>query len=172
MEGLGEMVTPKGFLGTMETIPAQQILGNLLGKRFLYSILFFRPLFGHSQRQWLGSNISLVYTKKGAIRLWSCPLAWLAWHGEEIPGRLCRGVVTSGLAYSLDPYGNRVVVAEIRGEAQDADLAVLRWAAARGLALMAMLRVSPLEQVDLDRLFARLLDDTQWAGFAQADRPR
>lgn len=63
-------------------------------------------------------------------------------------------------------------VAEIRGEAQDADLAVLRWAAARGLALMAMLRVSPLEQVDLDRLFARLLDDTQWAGFAQADRPR
>ncbi len=56
-------------------------------------------------------------------------------------------------------------VAEIRGEAEDADLAVLRWAAARGLALMTMLRVSPLEQPDLDRLFARLLDDRQWTGF-------
>ncbi|GLH77801.1 TetR family transcriptional regulator [Bradyrhizobium sp. SSBR45G] len=58
-------------------------------------------------------------------------------------------------------------VAEIRDEADDADLAVLRWAAARGLALMTMLRVSPLEQPELDRLFARLLDDRQWTGFEQ-----
>lgn len=58
-------------------------------------------------------------------------------------------------------------VAEIRTEAEDADLAVLRWAAARGLALMAMLRVSPLEQAELDRLFARLLDDRQWGSFEQ-----
>lgn len=63
-------------------------------------------------------------------------------------------------------------VAEIRAEAGDADLAVLRWAAARGLALMAMLRVSPLPQPDLDRLFARLLDDGQWTAFEQAGTPR
>jgi AcrR family transcriptional regulator len=58
-------------------------------------------------------------------------------------------------------------VVEIRGEAGDADLAVLRWAAARGLALMALLRVSPLDQAEMDRLFARLFDDRQWAGFEQ-----
>ncbi|WP_257166626.1 TetR/AcrR family transcriptional regulator [Bradyrhizobium sp. SRS-191] len=63
-------------------------------------------------------------------------------------------------------------LAEIRGEADDAELAVLRWAAARGLALMAMLRVSPLEPAELDRLFARLLDDRQWDRFAQDDSPK
>ncbi|BAM90601.1 TetR family transcriptional regulator [Bradyrhizobium oligotrophicum S58] len=63
-------------------------------------------------------------------------------------------------------------VLEVRAEARDADLAVLRWAAARGLALMTMLRVSPLEQPDLDRLFARLLDDSQWTAFEQAGAPR
>ncbi|WP_315786504.1 MULTISPECIES: TetR/AcrR family transcriptional regulator [unclassified Bradyrhizobium] len=56
-------------------------------------------------------------------------------------------------------------VLEIRDQAVDADLAVLRWAAARGLALMTLLRVSPLEQGEMDRLFARLLDDRQWTGF-------
>jgi len=39
----------------------------------------------------------------------------LAWYGPDVPGRFCPGVVTSGLAYSLDPYGNRVVVARLKG---------------------------------------------------------
>ena len=41
----------------------------------------------------------------------------LAWHGPQSPGRFCAGPVTTGLAYALDPYGNRVVVAEIEGRA-------------------------------------------------------
>ena len=39
----------------------------------------------------------------------------LAWYGPDVPGRFCPGVVTSGLAYALDPYGNRVVVATLKG---------------------------------------------------------
>jgi len=41
----------------------------------------------------------------------------LAWHGDEVPGRFCPGLVTSGLAYSLDPFANRVVVATLAGRA-------------------------------------------------------
>lgn len=37
----------------------------------------------------------------------------LAWHAPELPGRFCPGEVTDGLAFSLDPYGNRVAVATI-----------------------------------------------------------
>ncbi|MGJ4997884.1 TetR/AcrR family transcriptional regulator [Bradyrhizobium sp. HKCCYLS3077] len=62
-------------------------------------------------------------------------------------------------------------LAEIRGEAHDPDLAVLRWAAARGLALMALLRVSPLEASELDRLFERLRDNRQWPGVTADSRP-
>ena len=39
----------------------------------------------------------------------------LAFHGAEVPGRFCPGTVTTGLAWSLDPYANRVAVASIEG---------------------------------------------------------
>lgn len=39
----------------------------------------------------------------------------LAFHGAEVPGRFCPGEVTTGLAWSLDPYANRVAVATIEG---------------------------------------------------------
>lgn len=41
----------------------------------------------------------------------------LTFIGESIPGRICAGEVTTGLAYALDPYRNRVVTAHIRGDA-------------------------------------------------------
>ena len=41
----------------------------------------------------------------------------LAYQDESVPGRFCAGPVTTGLAYSLDPYRNRVVVASIDGRA-------------------------------------------------------
>ena len=53
-------------------------------------------------------------------------------------------------------------VEEIKREAFDPELAVLRWAAARGLALLSMLRLCPIPEADLEPLFARLLDDRQW----------
>jgi hypothetical protein len=46
----------------------------------------------------------------------------LAFHADEIPGRFCPGEITTGLAYSLDPYRNRVVVATIEGRAMSAAL--------------------------------------------------
>jgi hypothetical protein len=41
----------------------------------------------------------------------------LAWHDVNVPGRFCTGPVTTGLAYAMDPYGNRVAVATIEGRA-------------------------------------------------------
>ena len=42
----------------------------------------------------------------------------LAFYADEIPGRFCPGEITTGLAYSLDPYCNPVVVASIAGAAR------------------------------------------------------
>jgi AcrR family transcriptional regulator len=53
----------------------------------------------------------------------------------------------------------------IKAEATDPELAVLRWAAARGLALLAMLRLCPIPEAELEPLFARLIDDRQWTAF-------
>lgn len=58
-------------------------------------------------------------------------------------------------------------VAQIKAEAADPELAVLRWAAARGLALLAMLRLCPIPEGELEGLFARLLDDRQWTALEQ-----
>ena len=46
----------------------------------------------------------------------------LAFHGAEVPGRFCPGDVTTGLAWSLDPYANRVAVATIEGREMAFDL--------------------------------------------------
>jgi hypothetical protein len=39
----------------------------------------------------------------------------LAFHGADVPGRFPPGPITTGLAWSLDPYANRVAVATIEG---------------------------------------------------------
>jgi hypothetical protein len=41
----------------------------------------------------------------------------LAFHADQVPGRFCPGEITTGLAYSLDPYCNPVVVATVQGRA-------------------------------------------------------
>lgn len=46
----------------------------------------------------------------------------LAFHDEQVPGRFCPGEITTGLAYALDPYRNRVAVATIAGRAMAAPL--------------------------------------------------
>ncbi|HEV2650686.1 MAG TPA: TetR/AcrR family transcriptional regulator [Rhizomicrobium sp.] len=55
----------------------------------------------------------------------------------------------------------------IKEEASDADLALLRWVAAWGLALTSMMGLSPLSKKDRARLFERLLDDRQWVGLVE-----
>lgn len=55
-------------------------------------------------------------------------------------------------------------MAAIRDEATDPDLAMLRWAGAMGLLLSSLFGMSPLGKDDHQRLFARLLDDSQWSG--------
>ncbi|WP_342735392.1 TetR/AcrR family transcriptional regulator [Bradyrhizobium sp. B117] len=58
-------------------------------------------------------------------------------------------------------------MAAIREEATDPDLAMLRWAGAMGLLLSSLFGMSPLDKDEHQRLFARLLDDTQWTGLEQ-----
>lgn len=58
-------------------------------------------------------------------------------------------------------------VKAIKAEAADPQLALLRWAAARGLAITAMLGMCPLSEKERSQLFERLLDDAQWTGFAK-----
>ena len=41
----------------------------------------------------------------------------LAFYGALVPGRFCAGKVTTGLAFALDPYANRVAVATLEGRA-------------------------------------------------------
>ncbi|MCS3933768.1 AcrR family transcriptional regulator [Bradyrhizobium elkanii] len=55
-------------------------------------------------------------------------------------------------------------VEAIKAEADDPELALLRWAAARGLLLSSLFGMSPLSKDEHQRLFARLLDDAQWTG--------
>lgn len=60
----------------------------------------------------------------------------------------------------------------IKSEATDPPLALLRWAAAWGLALTSMLGYSSLSDKERDKLFERLLDDKQWASLNKPARPR
>lgn len=59
-------------------------------------------------------------------------------------------------------------VQEIRGDATDPDLALLRWEAAWGLALYEVFGMSPLSDKERERLFDRLLDDRQWTHLERA----
>lgn len=60
----------------------------------------------------------------------------------------------------------------IKAEAPDPDLALLRWAAAQGLALSSLFGLSPLPPADRERLFDRLLDDAQWTPRTGSEAPK
>lgn len=55
----------------------------------------------------------------------------------------------------------------ITAEAADRDLAMLRWAAARGLAVTALLGLCPLDEDTRERLFDALLDERRWSAKAE-----
>jgi hypothetical protein len=83
--------------------PARANLGESLGRTA-------RPIEGDGMRRLLEAAMRRATGEA------------LAWHGEEVPGRFCPGEITSGLAYALDPYGNRLVVASLEGRAMAAPL--------------------------------------------------
>lgn len=58
-------------------------------------------------------------------------------------------------------------VARMKAEARDPELALLRWAAARGLLLSSLFGLSSLTDAERDRLFERLLDDSKWTTLEQ-----
>jgi AcrR family transcriptional regulator len=59
------------------------------------------------------------------------------------------------------------IIKAIKADADDPELALLRWAGARGLALAALLGPCSLSGEERTELFARLLDDEQWTGLAR-----
>src|SRR5258708_29732372 len=54
-------------------------------------------------------------------------------------------------------------VKRINADAADPELALLRWAAARGLALTALFGLCPLSEKERGRLFDHLLDERHWS---------
>lgn len=60
----------------------------------------------------------------------------------------------------------------IKAEAADPELATLRWVAARGLAVTALLGLCPFSEGERERLFDRLLDDRQWPAPPKAGKQR
>ncbi|CCF95759.1 hypothetical protein V4D00_11070 [Ralstonia solanacearum] len=64
------------------------------------------------------------------------------------------------LAGPLD--SSRESARTIAAQATDPDLSLLRWTAARGLVLSAMLGLCPFSDEERARLFDRLQDDSQW----------
>lgn len=60
----------------------------------------------------------------------------------------------------------------IKAEADDPELAMLRWNAARGLALAAMFGLSRLPDEERGQLFDRLLDDRQWSALSKVPPAR
>jgi hypothetical protein len=46
----------------------------------------------------------------------------LAFYPEDVPGRICPGEITTGVAWAMSPYRNRVTVATISGAAMSAAL--------------------------------------------------
>jgi AcrR family transcriptional regulator len=62
-------------------------------------------------------------------------------------------------------------VQAIKAEAEDPDLALLRWTAARGLAITAVLGLCPFSDTERARLFDRLLDNRVWTPLATTAKP-
>jgi AcrR family transcriptional regulator len=60
----------------------------------------------------------------------------------------------------------------VKTEAADPQLALLRWAAAQGLTLMALFGLSPLSDREHAELFDRLRDDRQWSALSQTREQR
>ncbi|CAN7788769.1 TetR/AcrR family transcriptional regulator [Caballeronia sp. LjRoot34] len=61
-------------------------------------------------------------------------------------------------------------VEQIRKEAPDPDLALLRWEAGWGLALYTLFGLSPLSDEERSRLFDQLLDNSRWTSFERPSR--
>jgi AcrR family transcriptional regulator len=72
---------------------------------------------------------------------------------------------------SMSRASDAARVAAVKAEAGDPDLALLRRAAAEGIALSGVFGLSSLSDAERGRLFARLLDDERWGAPAALDSP-
>jgi AcrR family transcriptional regulator len=63
------------------------------------------------------------------------------------------------------------VIKAIKSQAEDPELSLLRWSAARGLVVMTLFGQCPFSDKERDRLFERLLDEKRWTAQTAA-KPR
>jgi AcrR family transcriptional regulator len=82
-----------------------------------------------------------------------------------IVGALAEAPSLLSLTHEIDAK----ITEQIKADAADPDLSMLRWAAARGLALSALFGLCPLSGEERDRLFDRLLDNRQWTALSKAN---
>lgn len=68
---------------------------------------------------------------------------------------------------SITRESDAKMIEAVKAEAADPDMAMLRWAAARGLAVTSLLGFCPLTGEERERLFDRLADDRQWSGLTE-----
>jgi AcrR family transcriptional regulator len=65
-----------------------------------------------------------------------------------------------------------VRVKQLQQEADDSELALLRYFAASGIAFNSLLGISPLSKAARERLFTRLMDDSKWQGGPAQETPK
>lgn len=94
-------------------------------------------------------------------------------HAAEMPNSAApaflAAIVESPDLMALPRMSELKTIAAIKAEAADPELAMLRWAAARGLLFGVLFGMCPIEKPERDDLFARLLDDSQWSGWERPD---
>jgi AcrR family transcriptional regulator len=142
--------------GLMHQFPSKHaVLKALLEQQVKYFEGFHerRSTDGKTERPELAAQIATF--REAAMQPHSIAFAFLGALAEE----------PSLLSISRDRDAERI--AALKAEGGDTDLALLRRAAAEGLALSSIFGLSAMSRQDQTRLFDRLMDDAQWSATAK-----
>jgi AcrR family transcriptional regulator len=142
--------------GLMHQFPSKHaVLKALLEQQVAYFEEFHGRLStdGKTERPQLAAQIGTF--REAAMQPHSIAFAFLGALAEE----------PSLLSISRDRDVERI--AALKAEGGDTDLALLRRAAAEGLALSSIFGLSAMSRQDQMRLFDRLMDDSQWTAAAK-----
>ncbi|MEX3934507.1 TetR/AcrR family transcriptional regulator [Paraburkholderia phymatum] len=127
-----------------------------------------KALLEHQQEQF--DQIAREHmVKDGAAKVEPCLSSQIAIYRESVkqPHSVARAILAALVASPelLEDLKatDAAKMKKLREESADLELSLLRYFAASGLAFNSLLGLSPLPESMLNRLFARLLDETAWA---------
>ncbi|MGH6881070.1 MAG: TetR/AcrR family transcriptional regulator [Hypericibacter sp.] len=147
--------------GVMHQFPTKQaVLKALLEQQ--------REYFDEFSRRFKAENGSATAQPELAARI----ATWreVAFKREPVAFAILGALIEDPdfLSVGRDTEAKKVDV--IKAEAEDPQLALLRAAAAQGLALTSMFGISTLSDKERAQLFDRLLDDGQWSALAKSSK--